>query len=121
MLLQQRRTKLSHIARLHVGSSVNAIPRQRVIFELLAGFRLFSASRHDDIRGHAFTLGTAAIHAIELLNGVLYRTQRRPFRAQHLIVNAVQGTVLLHRTFTECRFADNQGTTIILHRRGKDF
>ena len=120
MALEQLRSKRGQIPGLHIGGRVDAIPRQRVVFILLAGFAIFIAGWHHDIRRHAFALRTAAVNTIELLDGVLDGTQRRPLRTQHLIVNTIQRAILLYRPFTEGRFANDQRAAIVLHRCGED-
>ena len=71
MALEQFRSKRGQIPGLHVGGCVDAIPRQRVVFILLAGLTIFITGWHHDIRRHAFTLRTAAVNTVELLDGVL--------------------------------------------------
>ena len=84
-----------------------------VIFKLLAGFSFFITCRHDDIRRNALTLRAATVYAVEFLDRVLNRTQRWPFRTQHLIVNTVQGAILLDGAFPKGRFTNDQRSAII--------
>ena len=118
---EQLRLERRHIAGLAVGRRIDAVPRHGVVFKRFAGFRRIDAGRHQNVRRHALALGAAAIDAVELLNGVLHGTERRPLRAQHLIVDTVQRTVLLHGAFTEGWLADNQRAAVILHRRRENF
>ena len=74
MALKQFRFERFHIAGLHVGRRIDAIPRQRVIFILLAGIAIFFTGWHHDVRSNPFTLSAAAVNAVELLDGVLHGT-----------------------------------------------